>query len=48
MLPLYAEWLCSGSSSGDARATRLVNGMHTYLVPTMNPDGFQAMRRANR
>lgn len=34
-----ARWLCDNYQS-NARAKLIVEGMHIYLMPTMNPDGF--------
>lgn len=41
-----AEWLCQYHTT-DARAAEIVNGMHLYLVPTVNPDGFDRKQRHN-
>ena len=41
-----AEWLCQYRTT-DARAAEIVNGMHLYLVPTVNPDGFERKQRHN-
>jgi carboxypeptidase D len=46
LLPMLAEWLCANNGK-DERATRLVRDTHLFLVPTMNPDGFDARRRYN-
>ena len=46
LLLRLAEALCAGYGR-DADATRLVNGVHLYIVPTMNPDGFAARARGN-
>jgi hypothetical protein len=43
----YAEWLC-GNWKTDPQAKRIVESMKTYLLPTMNPDGFAAKMRGNR
>ena len=43
---MLAEWLCANQGK-DARATRIVKDMHLFLVPTMNPDGFDRHQRAN-
>lgn len=32
----------------DPRAKRIVQSMHLWLVPTMNPDGFERRSRGNR
>lgn len=34
-----AEWLCANHATLPA-ARRIVNGMHLWLMPTMNPDGY--------
>lgn len=41
-----AEWLCANQKS-DPRAKRIVTSMHLWLVPSMNPDGFDARSRGN-
>ncbi|KAL3133674.1 hypothetical protein ABBQ32_008176 [Trebouxia sp. C0010 RCD-2024] len=41
-----AEWLCQYHTT-DSRAAEIVNGMHLYLVPTVNPDGFDLRQRHN-
>jgi carboxypeptidase D len=46
LLPMLAEWLCANNGK-DARATRMVRDMHLFLIPTMNPDGFDARQREN-
>jgi hypothetical protein len=46
LLPQLAEWLCAHYGS-DARATRLVEKTHLFIMPTMNPDGFARRRREN-
>eukprot|EP00882_Tetradesmus_deserticola_P032990 GHRQ01037647.1.p1 GENE.GHRQ01037647.1~~GHRQ01037647.1.p1 ORF type:complete len:227 (+),score=35.17 GHRQ01037647.1:535-1215(+) len=46
LLPQLAEWLCSNYESNDT-AQRLVDGLHTHLLVTMNPDGFAARKREN-
>ena len=46
LLLRLAEALCVGYGK-DADATRLVNGVHLYIIPTMNPDGFAARGRNN-
>lgn len=46
LLPMLAEWMCSKQSS-DARASRIINDMHLFLMPTMNPDGFARRTRYN-
>ena len=42
-----AEWLCAHHKS-DPRAKRIVQTMHLWLVPSMNPDGFEAKTRGNK
>ena len=46
LLPMLAEWLCEQQGK-DPRATRMVEGVHLFLVLTMNPDGFALQRREN-
>ena len=41
-----AEWMCQYHAT-DSRAADIVNGMHLYLVPTVNPDGFDLRQRHN-
>ena len=40
------EWLCENYGSSD-RATFLVNNTDIYIMPTMNPDGFELGQRYN-
>lgn len=42
----FALWLCD-SYERDPRATRIVNEMHMFILPTMNPDGYKLRRREN-
>ncbi|EFN60129.1 hypothetical protein CHLNCDRAFT_49638 [Chlorella variabilis] len=41
-----AEWLCANYKT-DARAKRIISTMHLWLLPAMNPDGFDARSRGN-
>lgn len=41
-----AEWLCQNYKT-NVVAKRIVNGVHLYLVPSLNPDGYEAVRRVN-
>jgi carboxypeptidase D len=41
-----AEWLCANHAT-DERAKRIVEEMHLFLLPTMNPDGFERRQRPN-
>ena len=41
-----AEWLCQHKET-DERASRIVNDMHLFLLPSMNPDGFERHQRGN-
>ena len=41
-----AEWLCQNYQT-DAVAKRVVDGVHLFLVPTLNPDGFDDVNRGN-
>lgn len=34
-----AEWLCANYAT-NATAARMVSAMHTWILPTMNPDGY--------
>jgi carboxypeptidase D len=46
-LSLYLiEWLCENYGS-NTRATNLVNNVDIYIMPSMNPDGFEAGSRYN-
>jgi carboxypeptidase D len=42
-----AEWLCANYKK-DAAASRLVDSVHLWLLPTANPDGFAAHSRGNK
>ncbi len=46
LLLLLADWLTDGYGS-DPRATAMVDGLDIWLVPTMNPDGYEAGTRWN-
>ena len=46
LLLALAEWLCAEHAS-DARAARMTRDMHLFLMPSMNPDGFEARSRGN-
>jgi hypothetical protein len=41
-----AKWLCDNVGKDD-RATRILNKVELWLVPTVNPDGFALKRRGN-
>jgi hypothetical protein len=41
-----AEWLCANYDK-DSHAKRIVQNMHLFILPTMNPDGFQKKTRGN-
>ena len=46
-LSLYLiEWLCSNYGSNQ-RATDLINNTEIYIMPSMNPDGFELGQRNN-
>jgi len=47
LLLKLAEWLCDNWKS-DPKAESIVKGMHLFLMPTMNPDGFALGTRANK
>ena len=47
LLLKLAEWLCLNWKT-DSKAAAIVNGMHLYLMPTMNPDGYALMTRENK
>ncbi len=43
------EWayeLVNGFKAGDPRITKIVKGVRNYVVPIVNPDGFNASRQA--
>ena len=42
-----AEWLCANYRA-EPRARRIVSSMHLWIVPAMNPDGFERRTRENR
>ena len=42
-----AEWLCANYKT-HIQAQRIVNGLHLYIMPSMNPDGFVAKSRENK
>ena len=46
LLLALAEWLCDHRET-DVRARSIVEGMHLFLLPTMNPDGFERHQRGN-
>lgn len=46
LLPQLAEWLCSHYKTNQT-AKRIVDGMHLFIMPTMNPDGYAAKQREN-
>lgn len=41
-----AEWLCEHHET-DSLARRIVDGMHLFILPSMNPDGFEKRQRGN-
>jgi carboxypeptidase D len=41
-----AEWLCANYQT-DATAKKIVDGVHLYLLPSLNPDGYAAKERNN-
>lgn len=42
-----ADWLCLNYKI-HPKATQIIDGMHLYLMPTMNPDGYALNQRENR
>lgn len=46
-LPALAEWLCREYKAKNPDAVRIVDNMHLWLVPSMNPDGFALGNRGN-
>lgn len=47
LLAQLAEHICSGYQQKDQLAMRIVRDMHLFLMPTMNPDGFERKMRSN-
>jgi len=47
LLLKFADWMCSSYPS-DPTVANLVDNFHFMLLPSMNPDGFDARRRTNR
>ena len=41
-----AEWLCANHET-DADAMDIVEGAHVWVLPVMNPDGYEAVTRYN-
>ena len=41
-----AEWLCANYKTDDT-AKRIIERMHLWLLPAMNPDGFERRKRNN-
>ncbi|CAL8464154.1 g3689 [Coccomyxa elongata] len=46
LLLALAEWLCANHAA-DERAKRIVEDMHLFILPSMNPDGFERRQRGN-
>ncbi|EIE24879.1 hypothetical protein COCSUDRAFT_14223 [Coccomyxa subellipsoidea C-169] len=46
LLLALAEWLCANHAA-DERAKRTVEDLHLFILPSMNPDGFERRQRAN-
>ena len=42
-----AEWLCANHPA-EPRAKRIVDSMHLWILPAMNPDGFERRTRENK
>jgi len=47
MLLRFIDQLCSGYMNGDDRITKLIENTDIYIIPSMNPDGFNYGRRSN-
>ena len=47
LLLVLAERLCSGYPK-DSQVRKLVDSIDLYIIPTMNPDGFDAHKRENK
>jgi carboxypeptidase D len=47
LLAQLAEHICSGYKQQDKLAQRVVRDMHLFLMPSMNPDGFELKKRNN-
>lgn len=46
VLVQWAEWMCSDYGT-DPEVTDMVERFHVMLLPSMNPDGFDAQQRVN-
>lgn len=42
LLIRLAAYLCDGIRSGDKEIQKLINSTSIHILPTMNPDGFEA------
>lgn len=47
LLLLLAQYLCENYGSSD-RITKLIDGTRIHLLPSMNPDGYEAARDSDR
>lgn len=47
VLLAFAEYLCQHQSTSE-HAQHIVEDMNLFLLPSANPDGFEAMTRENR
>lgn len=47
LLLKLADWLCEQRYSNE-KAKSIVQGMHLFLMPTMNPDGYTLRSRENK
>jgi hypothetical protein len=42
LLLRLAAFLCDGLKAGDAEIVSLINSSSIHILPSMNPDGFEA------
>ena len=48
LLLALADHLCKAHVNQDPKILRLLETVSLFIIPTMNPDGFDAHDRANR
>jgi len=47
MLIRLITYLLDGYKAGDQRIKALIDNTHIFIMPSMNPDGFESGRREN-
>jgi len=47
MLIKFISYLLEGYDSGDQRIKDLIDNTHIFIMPSMNPDGFELGQREN-